>query len=188
MSFPSTAVQTSYSFLTGAGLAGQLADIAIAEIVSGLNVDAAASLPAGIMMGLAGSPVVPGQVRQIAPAGGAGGKLAGIAVLSQAANTIGLQTQAGNNTILTGSIVSLLRKGRILVKPEVAVVAGDNAFYRVVVNGGNTQLGAFTNVADGTATNTPLLLGARFESSSDAISGIAVLSFDLSAHNAGSGL
>lgn len=65
-----------------------------------------------------------------------------------------------------GQPLNVMRSGRIWVRPETAVVAGSDVFFRHAVNGGNTQLGALRADAD-TATATALS-GARFISNAGA--------------------
>ena len=71
--------------------------------------------------------------------------------------------------------MSVLRRGRVFVQVEDAVVAGDNAYVRFAVGTGS-QLGAFRSDAD-TAT-AALIKGCRFKTAAGA-GEIAVLDVDL---------
>lgn len=61
--------------------------------------------------------------------------------------------------------VSILRNGRIWVKPEVAVVAGDAVYVRAVATG-TERAGAFRNAVDG--TDTIALSNCKFLTSANA--------------------
>jgi hypothetical protein len=170
--------QTDYIIDTLNGLPGQLADLSPASKVSAVNADVV-SLPAGIMVAYASSPASDKVILPTASIGSAGGQIAGIVLHEHDVDTIGLQTETTDLIFKVGAGMTLLQKGRVYVTPEVAVVQGDPVYYRITANGGNTQVGAFTNTDDG--AHTDLLKGARFESSTDATSTQAVLSFDLNA-------
>jgi len=178
--------QTTYKINTFAAYPGMLADLVDLEIATGVNAEVT-TLPAGIMVAYkTGAPTATSQViYPIANASSANGIPAGIVVHTHAADTIGLQTQSTDLIFKTGALVGLLRKGNVFVSPEVTVVEGDPVFYRISANGGNNNLGAFTNVSD--TTHTQEVFGARFLKTSDVTASgfMAPLSFDMNAFLAG---
>jgi hypothetical protein len=177
--------QTTYKINTFNAFPGMLADMNQAvDIESAVNADVV-SMPAGIMV-CYNAPVVPGAViLPIAAFGVANGGIpAGICAHTQAVNTIGLQVQTTtDNVFQVGQPLGLIRKGRVYVMTEIAVLKGDPVYYRYVVNGANNQLGEFSNITD--AAKNQFVDGARFEWPSDSPvtnpGNLGVLSFDLNA-------
>lgn len=91
--------------------------------------------------------------------------------------TIEQQRDVANNVgYPSGNMMSVLRRGRILVQVEDAVVAGGNVYVRYTSSGGNTQLGAFRS--DGDTSTAGLVDGARYKTSADA-GGLAILDFEI---------
>lgn len=74
-----------------------------------------------------------------------------------------------------GTEMNVCRKGRVWVRPEVAVVAGDPVYVRYTVNGTKT-VGSFRN--DDDSSKAAQLPNARFETHCDA-GGLAVIDFTL---------
>lgn len=159
--------QLAYNINTFNAFPGMLGDLTLAQnIESAINGDVV-TMPAGIMV-CYNSPVVPGKViLPIAVLGTTNGGIpAGIVVHTQATSTIGLQTQTTTDLVFAvGQSIGLLRVGRVWCMPEIAVLKADPVFYRYVVNGGNNQLGQFSNVTD--AAKNQLCHGARWEWPSD---------------------
>lgn len=190
--------QTAISINTSLGFAGSLADLGFHEIDSGVNADVV-SIPGGVMVCLQSTASVAQPKAFVLPTvtfsmtNTGAGLPAGITVHTQALDTIGLQSEVAGSHISAynlplfkvGREMAVLRKGRILVTPEVAVVAGDPAFCRFTVNTGTNQgqLGTFSNATD--SGKNVQVWGARFETSSDATTGVAALSFDMNAFLAG---
>ncbi len=76
-----------------------------------------------------------------------------------------------------GDELPVLRRGRIYVKPEDAVVQGVQAFARFASGGGGTELGRFRSDADtATAAAVP---SARWFTSTTAADQVAVLEINL---------
>ena len=190
--------QTSITINTSLGYAGGLADIGFHEIGSGVNADTV-TIPGGVMVCLLSTASVAQPAQFVLPTvtfsmtNTGAGLPAGITVHTQALDTIGLQTEVAGAHISAynlglfkvGREMAVLRKGRILVTPESAVVAGDPVFGRFTVNtgSGQGQLGSFSNATD--SGKNVQVWGARFETSSDSVTGVAQLSYDLNAHLAG---
>lgn len=190
--------QTSITINTSLGYAGGLADLGYHEIASGVNADVV-TIPGGVMLSMLSTASVAQPAQFVLPTAtwsmtntGAGLPV-GISVLTHALDTIGLQTEVAGSHISAynlplfkvGREMAVLRKGKILVTPESAVVAGDTAWGRFTVNTGTNQgqLGTFSNATD--SGKNAQIWGSRFETSSDAVTGVAVLSYDINAHLAG---
>lgn len=65
-------------------------------------------------------------------------------------------TLAGDLAVALLETASVLRRGRIWVRVEEAVAPGDSVYFRHTASGGNTELGAFRNDANGVAQVTTL--------------------------------
>lgn len=72
--------------------------------------------------------------------------------------------------------MSIMRRGRVFVQVEDAILAGGNVFVRFTAGAGGTQLGAFRSDAD-TATAT-LIKGLKYRKGADA-GGLAVVDIDI---------
>ena len=181
----SVTVQTAYNINTLKAYAGMLKDINDAQTVTGIlaDPDSTAGSPAGIMVAYLDTPDGKDSVQFLdvstfAPGGTA--PPAGIVIHTHAADTIGLQTETSDIVFKQGASLSLLTKGIIYVTLDASltIVQGDPVYCRYSSNGGNTQLGAFSNASDG-GHNT-LIRGAYFVES--AASGVvAAISFDIHA-------
>jgi hypothetical protein len=175
-------VQTTYNINIVGALRGMLADLNDAQTVTGIlaDPDTTAAFPAGIMVAYLDTPLSD-QVQNLdvstfAPGGTA--PPAGIIIHTHATDTIGLQTETTDLLFKQGSALSLLTKGIIYVISEADVVQGDPVYVRYSANGGNTELGGFSNASDG-GHNT-LLRGSYFLSAGTAGTPVK-LSFDMNA-------
>ena len=88
--------------------------------------------------------------------------------------------QAGTETngYPSGKTMSILRRGRVYVQSEDAVVAGGKVYARVTPNGANTQLGALRSDVDG--GSAVLVTGCRFKDSGAAG---AIVTLDIDVNN-----
>jgi hypothetical protein len=180
----SVQVQSSYVQATPVAMPGMLADGNDFQSVTGVlaDPDSSAGSPAGIMVAYLDVPALDQvqflDVSTFAPGGTA--PPAGIVIHEHDADTIGLQTETSDIIFKQGASMSILTKGRIYVTMDasITVVQGDPVYVRYSANGGNTQLGAFSNASDG-GHNT-LLRGAYFAQA--AAAGVpGLVSFDLNA-------
>lgn len=73
------------------------------------------------------------------------------------------EIDATTEGIKPGRTMRLVQNGRVLVKPETAVVKDARAFFRITANGPLTQLGAIR--ADADTANAVELKGSYFEES-----------------------
>lgn len=169
--------QTSYALNTQLGKEGQIADFGKQnDLVSKVDIADAGGVPVGKMLIMDAS----GADRAKLPAASgdiAIALLAGIAVLSQ---TLESQLPAGSAAIWPKNYeIPVMRKGRVLVKPEVSVNVGDPVFIRYASGAGGTQVGAFRKDAD-TATAAAAPAGsAIWVSGTDATTGLATLEINL---------
>lgn len=175
-------VQTTYDINIGLALRGMLADMNDAQTVTGIlaDPDSTAAAAAGILVSYLDVPLS-NQVQFYDQSGALapGANMpAGIIIHTHATDTIGLQTETTDLLFKQGSALSLLTKGRIYVFSEADVVQGDAVYVRYSANGGNTELGGWSNASDG-GHNT-LVRGAYFATAGAAGSPV-VLSFDLNA-------
>lgn len=160
--------QTSYSLSMGRGLEGQLADSGPHDIIT-------MELPARVPFGLGvtrgsteGEAVVPDATSEVSTKG----LFLGVTVHTHAVESV-------NDGLAPAypakSVASILKGGRILVKVEETVNAGDQAFCRFATGTG-TQLGSFRKSADtATAVAVP---GAYYYKGASA-GGLAVLELNL---------
>lgn len=135
-------MQTTVADKLPIGVAGQLADLYTAkhgDVRPVYNEEAAAHIPFGIMLkrGTADDTAkLPTTAADV---------LAGVAVF----NTLfDRPLQIDDNGLLPGVSFGVLRKGRILVITEDNVTPASEVHFRIVVSGGNTQLGKFTGTAE----------------------------------------
>ena len=138
-------MQTSYDQNMAIGIAGQLADLSDHDIVTGLcEVSAGAEFGVGVRKGSAEQGfVLPSATGQ---------KLLGVTVHTHRADNLALAGAAG---IPDGETNPLLRKGRVIVKVDGAVVADGPVFCRHTANSSTkTRMGAFRGDTDGVAQVT----------------------------------
>lgn len=170
------AVQTTYNLAPPVAFAGMLADIGNNDVVCMINKESAASMPFGFAVCFQGSTVDKGALNPDATTD----KIAGLVVHSHAyADTaLGLGT-AGAGTavkgVLPGQTINVLRKGRMWVKVEEAVVPGDRLFIRAVATGAEVE-GAIRKSADGTDCIDSSAQGVFLTTA--AADGLAVLEVD----------
>ena len=106
----------------------------------------------------------------------ASGTALGITMHTQAVTQNLISTGSdGSDGYALGSAMSIMRKGRIYVQVEDAVVAGNDVYIRHVAGAGET-LGACRSDADG--SDASVLPGAKYRSSA-AASGIAIVEINL---------
>jgi hypothetical protein len=169
--------QLSYSInLQAVSYPGQPADLSMQkDVLSGQAV--AAALPYGVLVVLdsansAGFDKIAAKLPSLAADITTSGQPLGVVVADQArAQDASVLTQYPQN-----SVVPVMRKGRIWVRVEEAVVDGDLPFVRFASGAGGTQLGAFRKSAD-TAT-AAALPGAVFRSAASA-GGYAVIQLNI---------
>lgn len=83
---------------------------------------------------------------------------------------------AGTDAIAAAQMASIMTSGRIAVKVEEAVVAGDRAYCRVTSDGGsNTQLGGFRKSSD---SGRAVVFPGRYDTTQATIGGVAILVFN----------
>ncbi len=158
--------QTSYSATMTYGIEGQLADSGPVDILSRVNGEASLEIAFGL-----GVKKGTGDEAVLSPTA-EGDRIEGIVVHSHAyAKTTELDT----GVKAKGSL-SILRKGRILVKVEEAVVRGDRGWCRAVAGAGGTRLGAWRK-SDVGAETIDCTTQAEFLTSASA-NGLAVLEVD----------
>lgn len=160
--------QTSYSLSMGRGLEGQLNDSGPHDIIT-MELPAAVPFGVGVTRGAAeGEAVVPDATGEVSTKG----LFLGVTVHTHAVEC----SASGVPSYPAKSVASIIKKGRVLVKVEEAVNAGDQAFCRFASGAGGTQLGAFRKSADtATAVAVP---GAYFYKGA-ASGGLAVLDLNL---------
>lgn len=172
--------QTSYSInLPSVAFPGQPADIAMVnDNVSALAV--AAAIPYGVLVvrdlanGTPGSWEIAGKLPSADTDITTAGSALGVAVADQARAQ---DPSVAVPTYPQFAAVPCKRVGRIWVKVEVAVTAGQAAYVRFAPNAGLTQLGAFRNDDDfGHAAALP---NAVFVTSQASAGGYAVVELSL---------
>lgn len=158
-------MQTSYSEKPGVAFAGMLDGVADHDIGSYLNEEAS-----GIGFGLG---VVQGTAdNQFKVPAATGFSLLGVTVHSHAYDN---QDLSGALGIPVKGEASVLMRGRIWVKPEVAIALGDDVFVRHTAGVGEV-LGSFRNDAD--TADADQITNARWLTSCDA-GGYALLQLNL---------
>jgi len=145
-------VQTSYSDTYKVGFAGMLADSGggAHDIMSMVNVDVV-SIPFGTGVIFKSSNVT--DMDALQPLGSSD-KVAGIVVFSDAYQrtyTLGDGTLGGDLDsvgLVVGTIMNVLRKGRIWVTPVTACAPGDRGYLSYNATGVATAVGLWENAAD----------------------------------------
>lgn len=136
-------VQTSVAQTQAIGYAGMRADTSPCDTLSRYNRNGGA-IPFGLAL-VKGSADADAK---LPVAGSVRADFIGLAEFTHAYKNYDLSNADG---IPNGGMLNLARSGRYLVKVENTVAVGDRAYFRVAANGGNTQLGAWRNDADGVA-------------------------------------
>lgn len=78
-----------------------------------------------------------------------------------------------------GQIAPTMTQGRIYVVPESIVTSNSPVYLRVAANGGNTQLGSFSGVADGSNSVLIPATSAIWREGNGTVGGIAVLELNI---------
>lgn len=135
-------MQTSYGEMAAA-FEGMLADATIVKhadtMVQG---EASAEIPFGVAVAIETSPGTDGTPGKATLVNAAADKIAGVVLHHHAYDS---RTELGTTGLKPKTLLSVLRKGRVWVKTETAVVDGDRAHIRYAAGAGGTQLGAFRN-------------------------------------------
>lgn len=131
-----------------------------------------ASIPFGILVSLNDNQGE-GLIHPPQAAGDVTTLLLGIALHTHAIENVLTGAETGYTA---GSAVSVLRKGRVYVSVENAVVQNGAVYARHTASGVNTQLGAFRSDAD--TANASLVPGARFVKAA-AAGGITIVEINL---------
>lgn len=143
------------------GIAGQLADTGEGQdIVSGFNMESTSQMPFGF--GIRVQPGSNGDGFLIATGftNGVGCDVAGVNVFSFSHNRAGVADSSGNYSgdmgasgLLPKAGLQVLRKGRVLVPVEIAVVAGDRPWCRGIATGTSSSA-AMVGIWSGTGYNS----------------------------------
>jgi len=147
-------MQTEVSEYMEKGLAGQLADVGNADIVTRANASGGA-IPFGVF-------VTKGAAQREATLPDATGEVTGLTGLGVVLRS---HTQPQGEGYADSDPMPVLKRGRVWVPVEDAVTAESAAFVRFVAGVGE-QLGAFRSDADG--TDAVALPGAKFVSDAGA--------------------
>lgn len=140
-----SAVQTSYALKQTAAYAGMVADGCHPDIEAAFNEEASAEIAFGraVKYGVADN----GALLPTAETS----KIRGIVTHSHAYSN-GPYGDLGTTGVKAGGVLNVMRKGRIWVVAEDAVVPGDRLWVRAVAGGDPEFLGGLTNADDSTDT------------------------------------
>lgn len=163
--------QTSYSTNQLVAFAGQLGDIGPHDIGTFVN-SVLASVPFGVAVSM---DPASGDGHFKLPA--ASGDLVRNLLLGVTAATQAIENLGSGGGYKINAAVGVMKKGRVWVQVEEAVVAGDPVFVRIASGAGGTQLGSFRKSAD-TATASQVLEGMQYLTSA-AAAGFALLQINL---------
>lgn len=142
-------MQTSYAEMAPA-FAGMLADATkVKHADTFVQGEAAAEIPFGVAVAIETSPGTDGTPGKATLVNNVADKVAGIVLHSHAYDK---RTELGTTGLKPKTTMAVLRKGRVWVRPETAVVDGDRGYVRAVAGAGGTQLGALRNAAVGGET------------------------------------
>lgn len=159
--------QTSYSINQAGGQAGGIADDGRHDVVSATNPTAATPFGAAVAYGAVdGDCKLPSSSTD---------KILGVAILEQT------KEQALGTGVVNypaGSLISVLKRGRINVAVENAVVAGGPVYVRFAAGAGGALLGAFRSDAD---TGSAVIVDGALFATSAASGGIAIVDMNLPA-------
>lgn len=164
--------QTSYSTNQLVAFAGQLGDIGPHDIGTFTN-SVLASVPFGVAVSM--DPTSGDGHFKLPAASGdlVRNLLLGVTTATQAIENV----PVGGGSYKQYAAVGVMKKGRVWVAVEEAVVAGDPVFVRIASGAGGTQLGAFRKSAD-TASASQVLEGMQYLTSA-AAAGFALLQINL---------
>jgi hypothetical protein len=153
---PQTSIPSAF---TGISTPGVLADSGDIDAISCTNAEASASMPFGIAVakGTADDDAILPAVTNFIPQG--------IAIYHAAFEQSVQAATPATAGILPKAGLSALRRGRVVVEVEEAVVKNDPVFVRFASGAGGTQKGAIRKSAD-TSTASDQSSWARFASSS----------------------
>lgn len=163
--------QTSYSINQLTAFAGQLGDIGPHDIGTFTN-SVLASVPFGVAVSM---DPTSGDGHFKLPA--ASGDLVRNLLLGVTSATQAIENLGSGGGYKINAAVGVLKKGRVWVQVEEAVVAGDPVFVRIAAGAGGTQLGAFRKTAD-TASASQVLEGMQYLTSASAL-GFVLLQVNL---------
>lgn len=170
-----TAIQTSFSQSMTASFAGMLADgYPDPLIIPGRNNESSAAIAFGLMVKWERSTDDDGV--KILTANSE--KVAGVVVYSPSyAKDINGVGDLNSTGLKPGSIMNVLRKGRVWVYAGTSVLPGDPLYVRVANAGSNQLIGGAENAAD--STNTIALKGTFLRTA--AAGALTVVEFDMTA-------
>lgn len=164
--------QTAYSINMSEGKNGSLADSGDNDILSVINPVGGVALPYGrlaVSNGTEGQAKLPTVATDITTAANVRGVVLGQQNIESDAS--------GDPEHPVGSVVSVLRKGRVYVKVEEAVTDGSDVYVRFAAGGNG--LGSFGDTA-GAGPDRAILAGARYVKGA-AANGLAIVDFNLPA-------
>lgn len=164
-------MQTSYGQKPAVGFPGMVADSGDRHVKSRVNPSVVIPYGLGVTKGTDDDHV------KLPTTSAEALKCQGVAIADFATEQI---ANGSDPAFPVKSAVPVLSKGRVWVKVEIAVVAGDQATVRFADgNSSRTQKGAFGNTVDQVASaNTAELINARYETSA-AAGGLAILDLNL---------
>lgn len=151
--------QTDYFVNQFAAQSGQVYDLGENDVVTATNPNADVGYGLALCFDLS---VGADDGVKLPAASGDLAKFIGVSVLTQTNEQV--YRGVGQSTYRAGKQIPAMRRGRVWVQVEEAVVKGDQAFVRFAAGAGGTQLGAFRKSAD-TATAAALKNGVYFTSS-----------------------
>lgn len=149
-------IQTSVSDTMPKGYPGFTAGVA--KETTATNSEASLNIPMGVVVVQNGSYLTDRQAAKSPTA--SGDVVLGISAWNPYSTD---ELDTTTEGIKPGRPFRVVQNGRVLVKPETAVVRGARAFFRITANGPLTQLGAIR--ADADTANAVELKGSYFEES-----------------------
>lgn len=152
-------IQTAVSDTMPAGFPGMTAQVS--KETTAYNSEASLTIPMGVVVVQNNAYLTDRQAAK-SPTD-AGDVVLGIVAFNPATTN---ELDATTDGYKPGRPFLVVQSGRVLVKPETAVVKGARAFFRITANGPLTQLGAIR--ADADTANAVELMGSYFESSATA--------------------
>ncbi len=174
--------QTSYAEQAPA-FAGMIADLSRGALIDTfIQGEASAEVPFGSFVVLSTGTTLPGTASApnvptgILPA--ASGDNYGHGGVVVHSHWYDKRLQLGEDGVLPGNLISVMRRGRIWVNVEEAVTPADSVFVRYTASGANVP-GNFRTDAD--TSKALQLYGCRFASITTG-AGLAILEIDLNAH------
>jgi hypothetical protein len=162
--------QTSYATNMTRGYAGMRADAGPKDVASFVSEEASAEIPFGVVVAFGASEglcELPDASTDV---------LCGVVLAEQ---TFEVGNELGTTGVKPKLPVSVLRKGRVLVRCEDAVTPGQRLFVRYASGAGGTQLGSCRRSAVASETIDATTQGVFLTSAS--AGGLAVLEVDFTA-------